>query len=246
MPAMEARRIVLHPRTREKLRRAAGRCKDADARVRYLVVPRSADGWSGKRITKAPGCCAATAGRTPDRWEGYGEAGPVDRRGDDGAAEADGPYAETVLWILPVLAGVADRPVQNPTQALLESIDKLPDCDLPSVQFRGRLLAAAHELTPRGIRLVEHEEEVPRLVGPRRTEQCSVHAEAVAEFRREALQQQKFSGHNQVDESIVLSLLSQARANRRMPVSSERCRRTARRSNFSQNRRKAVPSSAPR
>ena len=75
MPAMKPRRIVLHPRTREKLRRAAKRCKDADTRVRYLVVLRSADGWSGRRISKALGCCASTVTHTLDRWEAYGEAG---------------------------------------------------------------------------------------------------------------------------------------------------------------------------
>ena len=100
MPAMKARRIVLHGRVREKLQRVARRCKDADRRVRYLVVLRSADGWSGKRITKALGCCASTVSRTLDRWEAYGEAGLVDRREDNGRAKADDLYAETVLWVL--------------------------------------------------------------------------------------------------------------------------------------------------
>jgi len=100
MPAMETRKIVLHPRTREKLRRAARRCRDADTRVRYLVVLRSADGWSGRRITKALGCCASTVSRTLGRWEGYGEAGLVDRREDNGATKADDLYAETVAWVL--------------------------------------------------------------------------------------------------------------------------------------------------
>ena len=38
MPAMKTRRIVLHPRTRKKLDRLSKRCKDADTRVRYLIV----------------------------------------------------------------------------------------------------------------------------------------------------------------------------------------------------------------
>ena len=100
MPAMETRRIVLHGQTRAKLRRAAGRCKDADTRVRYLIVLRSADGWSGKRITKALGCCASTVSRTLDRWEAYGEAGLVDRREDNGRTKADDLYAQTVAWVL--------------------------------------------------------------------------------------------------------------------------------------------------
>ena len=97
---METRRIVLHPRTREKLRRVAKRCKDADTRVRYLIVLRAADGWSGKRITEALGCSASTVSRTLDRWESYGEAGLVDRREDNGAVKADERYVGTVRWIL--------------------------------------------------------------------------------------------------------------------------------------------------
>jgi Homeodomain-like domain-containing protein len=100
MPAMETRRIVLRPRTREKVERAAKRCKDADTRVRHLILLRSADGWSGKKIVKALGCCAATVSRTLDRWEGYGEAGLVDRREDNGTTKADDLYAQTVLWVL--------------------------------------------------------------------------------------------------------------------------------------------------
>src|SRR2546421_9255484 len=95
MPAMETRRIVLHGRAREKLATVARRCKDADTRVRYLIVLRSADGWSGKRIAKALGCCAATVSRTLARWEAYGEAGLIDRRGDNGRTKADDPYAPT-------------------------------------------------------------------------------------------------------------------------------------------------------
>jgi transposase len=97
---METGRIVLHPRTREKLKRAARRCRDADTRVRYLIVLRSADGWSGKRVAKALGCCPATVSRTLGRWDGDGEAGLVDRREDNGVTKADDLYARTVAWVL--------------------------------------------------------------------------------------------------------------------------------------------------
>lgn len=100
MPAMETGRIVLHPRTREKLQRAARRCRDADTRVRYLIVLRSADGWSGKRVAKALGCCPATVSRTLGRWDSDGEAGLVDRREDNGRTKADDLYARTVAWVL--------------------------------------------------------------------------------------------------------------------------------------------------
>ena len=97
---MVTRRIVLHPQTREKLKRAAKRCNDAHTRIRYLVVLRSADGWSGRRIAAALGCSAATVSGTLDRWEAYGQAGLVDRREDNGAVKADEAYVATVRWIL--------------------------------------------------------------------------------------------------------------------------------------------------
>ena len=100
MPAVKTRTIVLHPQTRAKLKRAAHRCKDADTRVRYLIVVRSGEGWSGQRIAKALGCCAATVSRTLDRYEAYGEAGLLDRREDNGRAKADELYVQTVRWIL--------------------------------------------------------------------------------------------------------------------------------------------------
>ena len=141
MPAMETRRIVLHPRTREKLRRAAKRCKDADTRVRYLIVLRSADGWSGKRIVKALGCCASTVSRTLDRWEAYGEAGLLDRREDNGAAKADELYVATVRW---VLAGTPQdffhrRPTW--TRALLIETARLYTGVAVSKTTMGRVLA---------------------------------------------------------------------------------------------------------
>jgi transposase len=97
---MDTRRIVLHPRTREKLQRKARRCRDADTRVRYLIVLRAGDGHSGKRIARELGCCDATVSRTLDRYETLGEAGLIDRREDNGDRKADAAYAQTVLWIL--------------------------------------------------------------------------------------------------------------------------------------------------
>jgi transposase len=97
---MGTRRIVLHPRTRAKLERIARRCKDADTRVRYLIVCRGGEGWSGRRIAKALGCSASTVCRTLDRYEALGEAGLVDRREDNGRPLADPAYVETVRWIL--------------------------------------------------------------------------------------------------------------------------------------------------
>jgi transposase len=100
MPAMKTRQIVLRAQTREKLRRLARQCQDADTRTRYLIVIRSSEGWSGKRICRALGCCGSTVSRTLDRYEAFGEAGLVDRREDNGQTKADEWYVEVVCWIL--------------------------------------------------------------------------------------------------------------------------------------------------
>jgi transposase len=97
---MRTPRIVLHARTREKLRRTALRLKDADTRVRYLIVVRCAEGHSGRQIAKALGCSASTVSRTLDRFAMFGEAGLIDRREDNGQAKADPLYVDTVRWIL--------------------------------------------------------------------------------------------------------------------------------------------------
>lgn len=97
---MGTRRIVLHPRTRAKLQRTAGRCRDADTRVRYRAVLLSADGWSGRKIAEALGCAPSTVSRTLSRWDQYGQAGLIDRREDNGQVLADDLYMQTVAWIL--------------------------------------------------------------------------------------------------------------------------------------------------
>ncbi len=97
---MDTRRIVLHPRTRAKLKRIARRCRDADTRVRYQIVLRADLGHSGKQIARELGCCCATVSRTLRRYQTLGEAGLIDRREDNGQAKADTFYAQTVAWIL--------------------------------------------------------------------------------------------------------------------------------------------------
>jgi len=97
---MIARRIVLHPMTRQKLERVARRTRDAATRVRYMIVVRSAEGESVRKIAKAQKCAISTVSRTLDRYEAWGEAGLIDRREDNGQAKADAIYIDTVRWIL--------------------------------------------------------------------------------------------------------------------------------------------------
>ena len=95
MPAMKARKIVLHPQTREKLKRARRRCRDADTRIRYLIVIGSSEGKSERKICRGLGCSVSTVSRTLDRYEAFGEAGLMDRREDNGSAKADAMYVDT-------------------------------------------------------------------------------------------------------------------------------------------------------
>jgi transposase len=69
-------------------------------RIRYRIVLLSAEGLSGRRISKALGCAASTVSRTLERFERYGQAGLIDRREDNGPTKADTLYAQTVAWIL--------------------------------------------------------------------------------------------------------------------------------------------------
>lgn len=97
---MTARQIVLHSQTREKLKRAGRRCRDADMRIRYLIVIGSSEGKSQRKISRGLGCSVSTVSRTLDRYQAFGEAGLMDRREDNGAAKADAMYVDTVRWIL--------------------------------------------------------------------------------------------------------------------------------------------------
>ena len=137
---MQSKRIILHGQTRKKLERTARKCKDADTRTRYLIVLRSAGGWSGKRIAKALGCSPSTVSRTLARWSAYGESGLVDRREDNGQTKADGLFADTVRWVL------ASRPREffhrRPTwtRALLVETARRYTGVAVSVTTMGRLL----------------------------------------------------------------------------------------------------------
>jgi len=92
--------MVLHGQTRGKLLRQSKRCKDADARRRYLIVVRASEGWSGAKIAHALGCCEATVSRTLERYRQWGDAGLIDRREDNGDRKVSEEYAQTVQWIL--------------------------------------------------------------------------------------------------------------------------------------------------
>jgi transposase len=137
---MKARNIVLHPQTREKLKRIARRCKDADTRMRYLIVVHSSQGWSVRRIARALGCSPSTVTRTLDRYEALGEAGLIDRREDNGNAKADPLYVDTVRWILQGTPQDFFHRRPTWTKALLIETAKLYTCVVVSKTTMGRVL----------------------------------------------------------------------------------------------------------
>ena len=139
---MEARRIVLRGRQRQRLLRLARRADDPDLRVRYMVVIHSADGRGIGHIAAALGCSAVTVSRARARWHEAGEAGLVDRREDNGLAKVDEAYVAAVRWILqsPATDFFHARPTW--TQDLLIETARLYTGVAVSRTTMGRVLAA--------------------------------------------------------------------------------------------------------
>ncbi len=137
---MDTRRIVLHGQTRAKLERIAKQCKDADTRVRYRIVLLSDQGWSGRRISRALGCCPSTISRTLERFEQYGQAGLIDRREDNGQVKAHDCYIQMVAWILESTPQAFFHRRPTWTQQLLIDTAKAYTGVKVSVTTMGRLL----------------------------------------------------------------------------------------------------------
>lgn len=97
---MERNPIVLDCRQRLRLERRARRTPDAAERVRYLIVLRSAEGWSRRAIAFGLGSCEAHVVRVRRRWRESGESGLIDRREDNGVLKADAFFHETVRQLL--------------------------------------------------------------------------------------------------------------------------------------------------
>ena len=97
---MKARKIVLDPAMRRKLKQEARWTVDARYRTRCLIVLRSDERWSDGEIAGALGCSRSHVDRTIKRFVGNGLAGLVDRREDNGTQKADEDYIATVRAIL--------------------------------------------------------------------------------------------------------------------------------------------------
>lgn len=77
---------------KRRLARAAGRCKDADMRTRYLIIVNLADGRTPSDTARAQKVSRTTVYRVAGRYREWGEAGLVDRREDNGEPKLTEDY----------------------------------------------------------------------------------------------------------------------------------------------------------
>ena len=97
---MKARKIVLHPATRRKIKLETRWAVDGRYRTRCQIVLRADEGWGDGRIAEALDCSRSHVGRTIMRFAAEGLAGLVDRREDNGSRKADETYVAAVRQIL--------------------------------------------------------------------------------------------------------------------------------------------------
>lgn len=93
---------MIGPGAREhsRLEREAAGCSDAALRTRYLIVLRSAEGWSRARIAGALSCSESLVSRVRRRWRAEGRSGLIDRREDNGEQKATEDFVRCVQWAL--------------------------------------------------------------------------------------------------------------------------------------------------
>lgn len=92
--------IVLSRPAKRRLAASARSGTDARLRMRYLIVLRSAEGWTQPRIAAALSCSVSLVTETRARWRDEGEAGLIDRCEDNGDRKADDRYARELLEIV--------------------------------------------------------------------------------------------------------------------------------------------------
>lgn len=90
----------LSARERATLESNAADCTDAALRTRYLIVLRSAEGWTRPQIARALSCSCTLVSRVRARWAVEGEAGLVDRREDNGDRKVTEHFGATVRAML--------------------------------------------------------------------------------------------------------------------------------------------------
>src|SRR5882672_6039020 len=97
---LRTRWIVLHPNVRAKLSGTLSRIRDANTRLRYLIVLHADEAMEKTQIARSLGCSRHTVDRVIIRYNDLGDAGLVDRREDNGDRKVSKHYLSTLKWIL--------------------------------------------------------------------------------------------------------------------------------------------------
>lgn len=84
--------IELSRQVKRRFRREISKMKDAKLKTRYLIILHSAEGCSRRAIAEMLCCSPATVQRVRERFAEEGEAGLIDRRGDNGKAKINEDY----------------------------------------------------------------------------------------------------------------------------------------------------------
>ena len=93
---MERYEVRLSKSSLKRLRAKACQCTDLLLATRYRIVMLSARGWSRPQIAAAVGWNVATISAVRKCWLAQGEAGPIDKREDNGPCKVTDHYAATL------------------------------------------------------------------------------------------------------------------------------------------------------
>jgi len=97
---MEAIVAGLDRRRKRRLRKIAQKCKDAQLKMRYLIVLNLADGQPPTEVARTLQVARSTVYEVARRFREHGEAGLVDRREEDGEQKLDEKYLAVLYEIV--------------------------------------------------------------------------------------------------------------------------------------------------
>lgn len=94
--------IVLHLRysVKERLRKNLSRCRNAQLRLRYLMILNVVSGRSARTTAEVLKVHNTTVYRVVERFRRYGEAGLIDGRSDNGTAKLDEDYLHRLYRVV--------------------------------------------------------------------------------------------------------------------------------------------------
>ena len=85
---------------KRKLVQQMRRCKNGQMRIRYLIVLSCADGMSPSAVARQLNVSRSTVYRVTERFNKFGEAGLLDRRGDNGERKIDEGFLSTLMKLV--------------------------------------------------------------------------------------------------------------------------------------------------